>query len=123
MFNMDYLLNFIFSNPKVKVYCIEAGVLHHFVRALSTEVELNVRKKLLFALSAMVRNFPYAQTKFGELGGFSVLSKLFVSPSSVEDTTSERALSLVVDLMEEHESVTRKNKDHSSEELLKQYQE
>lgn len=123
MFNMDYLLNFIFSNPKVKVYCIEAGVLHHFVRALSTEVELNVRKKLLFALSAMVRNFPYAQTKFGELGGFSVLSKLFVSPSSVEDTTSERALSLVVDLMEEHESVTKKNKDHSFEELLKQYQE
>ena len=123
MFNMDYLLNFIFSNPKVKVYCIEAGVLHHFVRALSTEVDLNVRKRLLFALSAMVRNFPYAQTKFGELGGFSVLSKLFVSPGSVEDATSERTLSLVVDLMEEHESVTKKNKDHSAEELLKQYQE
>ena len=115
--------NFIFSNPKVKVYCIEAGVLHHFVRALSTEVDLNVRKRLLFALSAMVRNFPYAQTKFGELGGFSVLSKLFVSPGSVEDATSERTLSLVVDLMEEHESVTKKNKDHSAEELLKQYQE
>lgn len=116
-------LNFIFSNPKVKVYCIEAGVLHHFVRALSTEVDLNVRKRLLFALSAMVRNFPYAQTKFGELGGFSVLSKLFVSPGSVEDATSERTLSLVVDLMEEHESVTKNNKDHSAEELLKQYQE
>nr|XP_022288691.1 nucleotide exchange factor SIL1-like isoform X1 [Crassostrea virginica] len=111
------------NNPKVKVYCIEAGVLHHFVRALSTEVDLNVRKRLLFALSAMVRNFPYAQTKFGELGGFSVLSKLFVSPGSVEDATSERTLSLVVDLMEEHESVTKKNKDHSAEELLKQYQE
>lgn len=112
------------NNPKVKVYCIKEGVLHHFVRALSTEVELPVKKKLLFALSAMVRNFPYAQTKFGELGGFSVLAKLFTMPDSTADATklSERTLTLVVDLLEEHQSVTKDNKHHSSEELLTQYQ-
>lgn len=112
------------NNPKVKVYCIKEGVLHHFVRALSTEVELPVKKKLLFALSAMVRNFPYAQTKFGELGGFSVLAKLFTLPGTSEEATklSERTLTLVVDLLEEHQSVTKDNKHHSSEELLTQYQ-
>jgi nucleotide exchange factor SIL1 len=115
---------FTFSNPKVKIYCIEAGVLHHFVRALSTEMEVNVKRKLLFALSAMIRNFPYAQTKFGELGGFSVLSKLCAEPRSTEDLTrlAERALSLVVDLMEEHESVTKDNKRISTPEMLKQYE-
>lgn len=108
----------------MKVYCIKEGVLHHFVRALSTEVELPVKKKLLFALSAMVRNFPYAQTKFGELGGFSVLAKLFALPGTSEEATklSERTLTLVVDLLEEHQSVTKDNKHHSSEELLTQYQ-
>lgn len=112
------------NNPKVKVYCIQEGVLHHFVRALSTEVELSVKKKLLFALSAMVRNFPYAQTKFGELGGFSVLAKLFTLSGSSEEATklSERTLTLVVDLLDEYQSVTTDNKQHSPEELLTQYQ-
>lgn len=108
----------------MKVYCIQEGVLHHFVRALSTEVELSVKKKLLFALSAMVRNFPYAQTKFGELGGFSVLAKLFTLSGSSEEAIklSERTLTLVVDLLDEYQSVTKDNKQHSPEELLTQYQ-
>lgn len=115
---------FTFSNPKVKIFCIEAGVLHHFVRALSTELEVTVKRKLLFALSAMIRNFPYAQTKFWELGGFSVLAKLCVESGSTEDLAklTERALSLVVDLMEEHESVTKDNKHLSTQEMLEQYE-
>ncbi|XP_062572527.1 nucleotide exchange factor SIL1-like [Saccostrea cucullata] len=113
------------NNPKVKIYCIEAGLLQHFVRALSTEAEVSVKRKLLFALSAMVRNFPYAQTKFGNLGGFSVLAKLFSEQGPAEDVMklTERALSLVVDLMEEHESVTKDNREHSSKEMLRQYDE
>lgn len=65
------------SNPKVQIYAIESGALHQLIRSLATDSSLEVKKKMLFALSSMIRDFPYAQKKFFELGGLQSMMELF----------------------------------------------
>ncbi|XP_065546298.1 nucleotide exchange factor SIL1 isoform X2 [Lathamus discolor] len=65
------------SNPKVQVEAIEGGALQKLLVILATEQPLAVKKKALFALSSMLRHFPYAQQQFLKLGGLQVLRSLF----------------------------------------------
>uniref|UniRef100_A0A8U7N6S9 Nucleotide exchange factor SIL1 n=1 Tax=Corvus moneduloides TaxID=1196302 RepID=A0A8U7N6S9_CORMO len=65
------------SNPKVQIEAIEGGALQKLLVILATEQPLAVRKKALFALSSMLRHFPYAQQQFLKLGGLQVLRSLF----------------------------------------------
>uniref|UniRef100_A0A8D0F3D9 Nucleotide exchange factor SIL1 n=1 Tax=Strix occidentalis caurina TaxID=311401 RepID=A0A8D0F3D9_STROC len=65
------------SNPKVQIEAIEGGALQKLLVILATEQPLAVKKKALFALSSMLRHFPYAQQQFLKLGGLQVLRSLF----------------------------------------------
>uniref|UniRef100_H2YXH2 Nucleotide exchange factor SIL1 n=1 Tax=Ciona savignyi TaxID=51511 RepID=H2YXH2_CIOSA len=57
------------SNPPVQVELMGLNVMPMLLRQLSDPGETpGVRKKCLFALSSMIRHFPLAQTKFGEIG-------------------------------------------------------
>nr|XP_020643708.1 nucleotide exchange factor SIL1 [Pogona vitticeps]XP_020643710.1 nucleotide exchange factor SIL1 [Pogona vitticeps] len=64
------------SNPRVQVAAIEGGALQKLLVILATDQSLAVKKKALFALSSMLRNFPYAQMQFLKLGGLQVLRDL-----------------------------------------------
>jgi len=56
---------------------LESSALVELVRLLHHEQQPeSVKKKALFAISALVRHFPFAQTKFGAAGGFNLLANL-----------------------------------------------
>uniref|UniRef100_A0A670Y876 Nucleotide exchange factor SIL1 n=1 Tax=Pseudonaja textilis TaxID=8673 RepID=A0A670Y876_PSETE len=64
------------SNPRVQVAAIQGGALQKLLVILATDQSLAVKKKALFALSSMLRHFPYAQQQFLKLGGLQVLRNL-----------------------------------------------
>lgn len=65
------------NNPKAKISAVESGALHHLVRSLATDPSIPVKKKTLFALSSLLRHFPFAQKKFFDLGGLQSMMMLF----------------------------------------------
>ena len=51
--------------------------MHHLIRGLVTDPSKKVQKRMLFALSTLLRQFPFAQLKFLEEGGLTALASLF----------------------------------------------
>ena len=56
---------------------LEGGVLQQLIRMLSLETSVPLRNRVLYAISAVVRHFPYAQRRFLELGGLDAMKGLF----------------------------------------------
>ena len=90
---------FIFSNPKVQVLAVENGAMHDVLRLLAIDTSMTVRKRAMYALSTMIRHFPFAQKRFLELGGLSVLGKMFEDKSA--ENLQVRAVTLLADLIKE----------------------
>lgn len=90
------------SNAKVQVAAVDSGVLQHLVKILSVDPSLSVRKKAVFAISALLRQFPYAQKKFLQLGGLSALAELFVGCKS--ESLQVRIVTMLTDLLLEYVS-------------------
>ncbi|XP_053140932.1 nucleotide exchange factor SIL1 isoform X2 [Hemicordylus capensis] len=87
------------SNPKVQVAAIEGGALQKLLVILATDQPLPVKKKALFALSSMLRHFPYAQQQFLKLGGLQVLRSLCTEKGM--ETLHIRIVTLLYDLIVE----------------------
>ncbi|XP_044520496.1 nucleotide exchange factor SIL1 [Gracilinanus agilis] len=87
------------SNPKVQVEAIEGGALQKLLVILATDHPLAVKKKVLFALSSLLRHFPYAQQQFLKLGGLQVLRSL-VHEKGME-MLAVRVVTLLYDLVTE----------------------
>ncbi|KAK3095048.1 hypothetical protein FSP39_009660 [Pinctada imbricata] len=107
------------SNPKVQINAIEAGVVQHLIRVLSTDANGDVRKKALYAISSLIRHFPYAQKKFLEFGGFSALKSVFVD--NLPMAVKIRVVTLLNDLLQEQIHVI--NQRSTNSEKHSQYQE
>ncbi|MEE6479022.1 hypothetical protein FKM82_012098 [Ascaphus truei] len=65
------------TNPRVQIKAFEGGALQKLLVILATEQPISVKKKALFALSSMLRQFPYAQQQFLKLGGLQLLKNVF----------------------------------------------
>uniref|UniRef100_A0A8C5UFW1 Nucleotide exchange factor SIL1 n=1 Tax=Malurus cyaneus samueli TaxID=2593467 RepID=A0A8C5UFW1_9PASS len=105
------------SNPKVQIEAIEGGALQKLLVILATEQPLAVRKKALFALSSMLRHFPYAQQQFLKLGGLQVLRSLFRQKGM--EPLHVRVITLLYDLIMEKDS----QHGEQMEEKRQQYQQ
>uniref|UniRef100_A0A8U7N6P2 Nucleotide exchange factor SIL1 n=1 Tax=Corvus moneduloides TaxID=1196302 RepID=A0A8U7N6P2_CORMO len=108
------------SNPKVQIEAIEGGALQKLLVILATEQPLAVRKKALFALSSMLRHFPYAQQQFLKLGGLQVLRSLFRQKGM--ETLHVRVVTLLYDLIMEKVRV-EDEEEPQMEEKIQQYQQ
>ncbi|XP_062981336.1 nucleotide exchange factor SIL1 [Elgaria multicarinata webbii] len=106
------------SNPRVQVAAIEGGALQKLLVTLATDQPLAVKKKALFALSSMLRHFPYAQQRFLKLGGLQVLRNL-CSEKGME-TLHIRVVTLLYDLIVEKLLLTHDN-DTQTREITQQY--
>ncbi|XP_076434943.1 nucleotide exchange factor SIL1-like isoform X1 [Babylonia areolata] len=111
------------SNPKVQIAAIENGAMHEVLRLVAFDQSMTVRKRAMYALSTMVRHFPFAQKHFLKLGGLSVLGKLF--ENKLTEKLQVRAVTLLADLIKEKElhSVHSDAADSAQEERLRQYGE
>ncbi|CAO2593677.1 Nucleotide exchange factor SIL1, partial [Lemmus lemmus] len=111
------------SNPKVQVEAIEGGALQKLLVILATEQPLTAKKKVLFALCALLRHFPYAQQQFLKLGGLQVLRSLVQEKNA--KVLAVRVVTLLYDLVtekmfaEEEAELTQ----GSSPEKLQQYRQ
>ncbi|KGL85376.1 Nucleotide exchange factor SIL1, partial [Tinamus guttatus] len=104
------------SNPKVQIEAIEAGALQKLLVILATEQPLAVKKKGLFALSSMLRHFPYAQQQFLKLGGLQVLRNFFREKGM--EALYIRVVTLLYDLiMEKMLLEDSPNGDHAQEKI------
>lgn len=71
---------------------------------------LSSRKKIMYALSAMLRLFPKGTQKFLKIGGLSILASLF--QENENELLRVKALTLLVDLLtEQMDSIRRKAKE------------
>lgn len=106
------------SNPKVQIFAIESGVMQQLIRILSIDPNKETRKKLLYAVSSMIRHFPFAQQKFLELGGMSALVTLI--SDSEDNSLKIKVITLLTDLYIEK---TIAVSDTENSEKKKQYQQ
>ncbi|XP_054245180.1 nucleotide exchange factor SIL1 [Indicator indicator] len=109
------------SNPKVQIEAIEGGALQKLLVILATEQPLAVKKKALFALSSMLRHFPYAQQQFLKLGGLQVLRSLFRQKGM--ETLHVRVVTLLYDLIVEKLLLEDSQQEDQLEEKMLQYQQ
>ncbi|NWX08523.1 SIL1 factor, partial [Caloenas nicobarica] len=109
------------SNPKVQIEAIEGGALQKLLVILATEQPLPVKKKALFALSSMLRHFPYAQQQFLKLGGLQVLRSLFRQKGM--EPLHVRVVTLLYDLIVEKMVLEDSQHGDQTQEKIQQYQQ
>ncbi|NXJ13741.1 SIL1 factor, partial [Odontophorus gujanensis] len=107
------------SNPKVQIEAIEGGALQKLLVIVATEQPQAVKKKALFALSSLLRHFPYAQQQFLKLGGLQVLRGLFRQPGTA--ALCVRAVTLLYDLFVEKMLLEDSQHGDQAQEKVQQY--
>ncbi|XP_077992621.1 nucleotide exchange factor SIL1-like [Glandiceps talaboti] len=92
------------SNPTVQVEAVERGAIQLLLRLMSGNQPIVVKKKVLYAISSLIRQFPFAQKRFLELGGLSSLSSLFRETDSNVLPLKVKATTLLHDLLVEQKT-------------------
>ncbi|XP_071554155.1 nucleotide exchange factor SIL1-like isoform X2 [Temnothorax nylanderi] len=64
------------SNPKVQAKALENDFIQKVLHVLSTNSKIEVKSRCLFALSALIRQFPAAQKAWIDHGGLQLLGKI-----------------------------------------------
>lgn len=113
------------SNPMVQVKAVENGALQTLLTTLATTEPLHVKKKVLFAMASLLRNFPYAQRHFLSHGGLQVLSDLFKTDRG--GVLRTRIVTMLCDMISEKELISQTGLDSvldpSHDERVRQYSE
>ena len=73
---------FSISNLHVQSKGLELGFIPSLLRLLNIETDSNMKIRLVFILSTLIRNFPLAQESFLRHGGIESLIRLFDQPES-----------------------------------------
>jgi len=90
------------SNPKVQIAFLEAGFINILLRKITPPYSVKTGSKCLYALAAILRNFPEAQHVFIESGGIEVFQKIFNTDESQQlNKIKIKILTLVQDLIDE----------------------
>ncbi|XP_062249399.1 nucleotide exchange factor SIL1 [Platichthys flesus] len=113
------------SNPVVQVKAVESGALQLLLTALATTQPLRVKKKVLFAVAALLRHFPYTQRTFLSHGGLQVLSELFRADGG--GVLRTRIATMLYDMISEKELISQTGLDPAldaaHEDRVRQYSE
>ncbi|XP_063301455.1 nucleotide exchange factor SIL1 [Pelobates fuscus] len=107
------------SNPNVQIQAFEGGALQKLLVILATEQSVSVKKKALYALSSLLRQFPYAQHQFLKLGGLQVLKNLFREKNG--EPLFVRIITLLYDLIMETLLLYEESNIDHIEEKMQQY--
>ncbi|NP_001084696.1 nucleotide exchange factor SIL1 precursor [Xenopus laevis] len=107
------------SNPKVQIEAFEAGALQKLLVILAADQEVSVKKKTLYALSSMLRQFPYAQQRFMKLGGLQILKNFFKEKNA--ESLYIRVITLLYDMIMEKMLLYKENNTEQYEQKYQQY--
>ncbi|CAF1145651.1 unnamed protein product [Adineta ricciae] len=93
------------GNPKVQLKALNLGFVPYLLRLLNIEVDDNIRFRLMFTLSTLLRNFPQAQRSFLEHGGIETIVTL-IDQTEPNNKIQLRAIELMNDLIVEKDQET-----------------
>ncbi|CAG0913381.1 unnamed protein product [Notodromas monacha] len=89
------------SNPKVQIAALEVGLIEALLRVIKQDESELVKKRAMYALSSLVRQFPEAQKRLISAGGLDVFSTAF--EKNREDKVMQlKVITLLNDLVVEH---------------------
>ncbi|XP_042223048.1 nucleotide exchange factor SIL1-like isoform X2 [Homarus americanus] len=91
------------SNPKVQIAAVEAGLVQALIRAVAYDTQEGVARKAVYALSCLVRGFPFGQQVLVQHGGLEVLRKVFDRKDYLSLPLQLKVVSLLHDLLVERE--------------------
>lgn len=91
------------SNPKVQIAAVEAGLVESLIRIVAYETRVDVARKAVFALSCLIRGFPYGQQVLAQNGGLEVLRKVFDKGDFQSLPLQLKVVALLHDLLMERE--------------------
>lgn len=109
------------NNPKVQIHALETGAIDKVLRIIALENNNQVLSRAVYAMSSMLRRFPLAQQQFINNGGLSVFSKIFEKPEKIK--IQIRILTLLYDLLMEHNNAVKDTTNQDYNEKSKQYKE
>ncbi len=81
---------------------LDTGVIPVLARMLSTERSTTLRNRVLYALSSLLRHFPFAQQTFLQQGGLDALRSVFDKDVGTgKEKLQLKAITLITDLVTE----------------------
>ncbi|KAK4875129.1 hypothetical protein RN001_011551 [Aquatica leii] len=107
------------NNPKVQIYGLETGAVGILLKVLALNSDYNVKNRAVFALGSLLRHFPLAQLRFVENAGLNVFGSLLEKSNNLR--IQLKIVTLVNDLILEHESAVRNLKSIHYLEKVQQY--
>lgn len=84
------------SHPQVKVAIIKSGLFDNLIIKLNTEKDLKLNLKTVFALSSILRQFPFSQQKFIEKDGLKIMRKKFFIDDSTDSEKDNKTNSILI---------------------------
>lgn len=91
-----------YSNLEVQRIALDLGMLPIIFSNVDVKGNFVIRRKALFALSSLLRNFPPAQVEFLRFGGMRILTKIFFESGT--EVLRIKVLTLISDLLKENVS-------------------
>ncbi|KAK1127571.1 hypothetical protein K0M31_004103 [Melipona bicolor] len=90
------------SNPKVQLKALESDFVQKLLHILSTNNKVKVKSRCLFALSALIRQFPAAQKVWIDHGGVEIFGKILIDdPLPIQ----MKVMTLIDDLIIERQNL------------------
>ncbi|XP_076636125.1 sil1 nucleotide exchange factor [Colletes latitarsis] len=90
------------SNPKAQLKALENDFVEKLLHILSTNAKLEVKSKCLFALGALIRQFPTAQKVWIDHGGVEIFGKILADDQL---QVQMRVMKLISDLIIERQNL------------------
>ncbi|CAF1105389.1 unnamed protein product, partial [Didymodactylos carnosus] len=109
------------GNPKVQIKAVEQGFIQSLLRLLSIEPIFTVKLRVIYALSTLLRHFPYAQIKFVKFGGIQSIINVVTQETNDSNKLRMRAISLMNDLITEKDLILSEKNDSQQREKVDQY--
>ena len=106
------------SNPAAQVEALKGNILPNLLRLLSNPLEtVGVKKKVIYTLSSLLRNFPRAQIELWQLAGYHSLLDVLINK---ENTMLQiKVVRLFADLIFERQNIDKTHIDYK--EKARQY--
>ncbi|XP_076279663.1 sil1 nucleotide exchange factor [Lasioglossum baleicum] len=106
------------SNPKVQLKALENDIVQKLLHILSTNTRTEVKSRCLYALSALIRQFPAAQKVWINHGGLEIFGKILVNDQL---QIQIKVMKLVNDLIIERQDLQETTNTEQSQIKTKAY--
>ncbi|RWS01797.1 nucleotide exchange factor SIL1-like protein, partial [Leptotrombidium deliense] len=100
------------NNVKVQIAAVESNVLDPLLRIISMDTSVTVKSRAVYAVSCLIRQFPFAQKMFLKQGGLSVLASIFKENNLIVDKLKVKIINLLHDILVEQKQALEEQNEN-----------